>query len=345
MARRVDPVGGDLAAKVTAMGQVALLDAQQWEARWLPRWPLASDDLAMGSYRMRRDRALGMTYLEHSPSALQTMLVVDVDHHDTLLRALSRPLTHPEPSWVAEGVNGRGHVGWLLQTPVCRTDAGRDAPLRFAAKVELGLTRAMDGDPGYAGVLTKNPTHDRWTTTWCRAQPWELRDLAGALGELMPRSLPRQGAESSGLGRNVTLFNDLRLWSYPRRRHYDRQLDWEGVVEAMALAHNDRFATPLDFTEVRATARSVARWTWRNLSEDGFRAKQAARGRASAAARGLSGQRKAAAAGVLAGNPSKAGKIGGKIGGRANTPAQRAARLRNLPMTKVDRAAALEVLT
>jgi len=255
------------------------LDAALWADVWSPRRPLATDDLTRGCWRQSREDALTRRYLEHSPRALLSMIVIDVDHSDTLVRALQRPMTHPIPSWIAESPTGRGHVGWVLKTPVCRTDAARIAPMRFAAKVEEGLRRSLDGDIGYAGLLTKNPIHEHWATTWGTGELYELRDLATGLGELMPRTLPRKTADSSGLGRNVALFNRVRLWAYRARLRYDDRQEWEEVAGAFAQAVNHEFAVPLSTGEVGHTARSVARWVWRNFSVEGFSAIQTARGR------------------------------------------------------------------
>jgi hypothetical protein len=291
-------------ARAATVTPVAM-GADAWETSWLPRRPLATDDLDRGCWRQSRGDALERRYLEHSPQALLSMLVIDVDHDDALLRALEEPRTHPMPSWIAESPSGRGHVGWVLRTPVVRTDAGRPKPLAFAAKVEEGLRRSLDGDVGYAGLLTKNPTHADWVTTWGTEQLYDLSDLAEGLGELMPRSLPRRTVESSGLGRNVALFNRVRMWAYRACRRYDSRTEWEEVAGAYALAVNEEFPVPLGAAEVGHVARSVARWTWRNgFRAEGFQAVQARRG---------------------------------AQGGRANTPAQQAAK-----RLRYDRGAVLE---
>src|SRR5262245_43288402 len=128
-----------------------------WTAAWRSRRPLATDDLRAGCWRMGRPEALTKRYLEHSPTALLSMLIVDVDHTDTVLRALQMPRTHAMPSLIAEAPTGRGHVGWILKTPIVRTDSARTKPMLYAAKIEEGLRRSLDGDIGYAGLLTKNP--------------------------------------------------------------------------------------------------------------------------------------------------------------------------------------------
>lgn len=283
------------------------MSAAVWTQLWSPRRPLATDDLTRGCWRQSRDDALERRYLEHSPKALLSMLVIDVDHRDTLTRAIGLPRAHPEPSWVAEGLSGRGHVGWVLSSPVCRTDAARSGPLELAARVQEGLRRAVDGDPGYAGLLTKNPTHDGWYPTWGHAEPYELRDLARGLGDLFPRALPKRAAEQTGLGRNVHLFDALRHWAYRARYRYTDRQEWEQTVLAYALNVNTEFVVPLGVPEVNDTARSVARWVWRKFSREGLVVIQTARGRKRAA------------------QPSAS--MARSKGGSRNTPAQQRQRL------------------
>ncbi|RFA11665.1 hypothetical protein B7R22_18480 [Subtercola boreus] len=250
-----------------------------WDAAWLPRAPLATDDLSLGVRRENRPTARTRRYVEASPRALLSMLVVDVDHEDALLKSFWRPAVHPDPSWVSiNPENGHGHVGWVLETPVCRTDSARIEPMKFAARVEAGLTHALDGDAGYAGLLTKNPLHEHWETFWGPETPYTLGQLAEGLGDLFPRSLPRKAAENSGLGRNVALFNRVRQWAYPAISRYwtDHATIWEETTLAYALNVNAEFAVPLDHNEVTHLARSVARWTRRNITPE-----QTARNRAS----------------------------------------------------------------
>lgn len=59
------------------------VEATQWEQMWLPLWPLATDDLGAGIYRMSRLKALGVRYIEANPQALSNLLVVDCDQADT----------------------------------------------------------------------------------------------------------------------------------------------------------------------------------------------------------------------------------------------------------------------
>lgn len=265
------------------------MTAEQWQERYRQKWPQATDhDKGRYPQRQPRSEALQRRYIQANPSALITSLVVDLDKEDALYRALDRTNGIPMPSYVAQSPTGHAHVGYLLKVPVCRTDSARMEPVRFAARVERGLVTALDGDMGYAGFLTKNPIHEHWETVWGTDQLYTLGELASQLSGWLPRTLPRKAVDSSGLGRNVALFNRVRLWSYSAVRRYwsDGPAVWGEVTYAYALAVNQEFPTPLDTQEVSYLARSIARWTWRNFTPESFTEVQKERGRKGGTASG-----------------------------------------------------------
>ena len=178
-----------------ATAKSAVLTPDVWRERYLSRYPLATDNLDVGAWRERRERALRRQYVETSPRAVVAAVVIDVDRPDAVLRAFERPSDHPVPSWVVEGPTGHGHVGWWLTAPVCRTDAGRVDPLRYLARVTEGLRRSLDGDPAYAGLLTRNPLADGAGVVWGTDATYSLGELRTTA---MPRALPRRPDRASG---------------------------------------------------------------------------------------------------------------------------------------------------
>lgn len=245
----------------------AVLTPDQWRERYLSRYPLATDNLDMGAWREHRERALRRQYVETSPRALVAAVVIDVDRPDAVLRAFERPSDHPMPSWVVEGNQGHGHVGWWLTAPVCRTDAARVDPLRYLARVTEGLRRSLDGDPAYTGLLTRNPLHDRAGVIWGTNKAYSLRELGTVH---TPRQLPRRPERSSGLGRNVTMFDTARHQVYGLHDPAMPMDDWHRMVVQHCHAVNSTFDAalggPLPFSEVQATASSISRWVRRNFT-------------------------------------------------------------------------------
>lgn len=280
---------------------------ETWGQMWLPLWPLASDDLFNGIYRTSRHSALGLRYIEANPQAMSNLLVVDIDHSDALMRAVwDREGWRPN-AVVENPVNGHAHAVWALSEPVTRTEYARRKPVAYAAAVTEGLRRSVDGDKGYSGLMTKNPTHDQWEASWLTDHLYSLDELTEHLtvADFMPPDSWQRTKRKKpvGLGRNCTLFETARTWAYREIRYHWG--DPDGLVDAISLkAHelNGEFSEPLPIREAEHIARSISRWIitqsrmWadgREAYERGFRATQAARGRRSGEKRRETGVRAA----------------------------------------------------
>nr|WP_282597633.1 primase C-terminal domain-containing protein [Vibrio crassostreae] len=92
---------------------------------------------------------------------------------------------------------------------------------------------------------------------------------------------PLRGSEVSGLGRNCELFDTVRQWSYKAIRefwapNYKRQ--WNSAVYDQVEAINGQFKLPLPVSEVKAIAKSIANWTYREFTPEKFRHSQAKKG-------------------------------------------------------------------
>lgn len=274
----------------------------EFEQLWLPLWPLASDDLLEGVYRMSRGAALGRRYIETNPDAMSNLLVVDIDHPDAALRALSAQGSHPMPNAVVSNrANGHAHAVWALAEPVTRTEYARRKPLAYAAAVSEGLRRAVDGDTGYSGLLTKNPTHEHWDTEWIHSDLRSLDQLSEELGAKLPpprwRQTKRHRDHPVGLGRNCAIFESARHWAYREVRFYLPDRDSAGLARAIAAGvaeRNAAYTDPLPASEERAIAASIHRWIiarsrlWADgaaVYEATYTTIQSARSRKAAAAR------------------------------------------------------------
>jgi hypothetical protein len=117
----------------------------------------------------------------------------------------------------------------------------------------------------------------------------ELAEYLPGIEKYRPK---RRAPEEVGLGRNVALFDLTRKWAYKAIRSYwggglDGWNRWLSVANSRALVYNGDFKQPLGGREVWHIARSVAKWTWRNTTAEGFSAWQAAQGRKGGKASGI----------------------------------------------------------
>ncbi len=139
----------------------------------------------------------------------------------------------------------------------------RDGPIRYLAAIEGAFTATLEADPGFTGILTKNPAHPQWHILRGPRIGYELNELAEWVD--LDRFKPKRG-------RNVTLFDRLRHWAYRNVLEYKKEGGlggwnaWLSACNSRALILNGDFAAPLDGREVWWVAKSVAKWTWRRFS-------------------------------------------------------------------------------
>jgi hypothetical protein len=60
--------------------------------------------------------------------------------------------------------------------------------------------------------------------------------------------------------------------------HHNSSYEWERAVRAQIEAINSCFEQPLPYSEVKATAKSIAKWVWQRFSYGNFSEIQAKRG-------------------------------------------------------------------
>lgn len=255
---------------------------------WLPKKPLAAVSKTGPYQHMRRSKALELPYIESNPLVMRSLVITDRDAAGADWQADLSGL--PEPSYVALNPHTTaGHIVYALKDPVCLTDAGRRRPVNLLARIEHGMNAVLGGDASYGGRITKNPLNAEHITLWGEAL-YGLHDLAKALDEIkaLPSTgNPRKTVTTSAIGRNVSLFDITRKWSYRAIAGYwtASMEEWERAVFTHAhevnetIIANDFTCGPLAYPEVRSVARSIARWTRRNFSPEAFNEIQAARGR------------------------------------------------------------------
>ena len=242
----------------------------------LPRRPYCTDDPAHGLRIRPQASALAYRHIQHNPPPHVAALVFDLDKADSYHAWQDAGL--PAPHWISVNrMNGHAHIGYILAAPVARTSAARQKPLRYLAAIEHVLAKRLGADLGYSGLITKNPTHADWLTVWHQIEPYSLDYLAEFCPDADLAAYSRRSRkEATGLGRNVTVFDNVREWAYTAIRAHWRPNGydaWLCAVQAACECTNVfglEQGGPLPHSEIKATAKSIARWTWRNLTPSTF---------------------------------------------------------------------------
>ena len=107
------------------------------------------------------------------------------------------------PSWLVintrpatpERRPGGLHAVYALEVPVARHNAAHTLPLTYLAHVADRLSHHLGADPGYTGLITRNPINPGpgCYTHWGRMFPYTLSDLDKALPKGKAAIAPSDG--------------------------------------------------------------------------------------------------------------------------------------------------------
>ena len=175
----------------------------------IPCRPYCTDRLPGPVYVRRAEVALQCRFIQLNGPNLQVWLLFDIDR--PAARAAFDEVA--PPNFIAVNPeNGHAHLAYLLKVPILKN--ARPGPVNFAADVESGMQRRLSADTAYSGLLIKNPMHEAWHVTWKAPTAYLLADLAKTLTRDDISHRERCRSLTTGLGRNVTMFDETRQWAY-----------------------------------------------------------------------------------------------------------------------------------
>ena len=189
-------------------------------------------------------------------------LIFDVDTLPLDYLSIAFSVTVRPPNWIVSNPEtGHAHIVYCLARPVLHGERVRQRPLRWWQRIAEFYRMTYRADLGYAGVLTHNPVHAKWETTWWCKEPWTLPELA----EVIPRGWRIPAKPTTPEGRNVTLFQAAMRW-FGRPSNWDASTDL-GDVHAWIGARNvEWFDVPLGGQECYWMAKSVCKISRKNLA-------------------------------------------------------------------------------
>jgi Replicase family len=240
----------------------------------LPSKPYCADILANGLMVRPRKTATQKRYIQANPPWLRSWLIFDIDRADAAVAWDDAHL--PEPFWTSQNPkNGHAHLCYGLDAPVLLGHHDRQRPMRYLAAVETAMRAKLEADPGYSGLITKNPMHKSWRTFWHPVGGLYCLDDLSEWLELPKYINKRDKPERVGIGRNVDTFDHLRkVRAYPNvlkwkgRKEHGVFVRWIAWLYEMAQQHtHENHGSPLDYRECHHIAKSVGTWTWKNFSE------------------------------------------------------------------------------
>lgn len=255
-----------------------MLTADDFTDLWNPRYPLASNDpKRLGSYRRSRSDALSYRLIETTAKQAPNCITLDFDHPQAswaVKTAVWEDGLIPEPSLtVVSRASGHAHIRYNLAGFM-----GTEAARRYRSDMMTRLRAVLGADARYTEQLTSNPFHDAFITEWGTDHLFALAEFE----PFAPRTAATQHAAptESGEGRNSTTFETVRTWAYKQRKFHQHYESFLEAVTAEVHRFHDYFypsEQQLKSSELYTIARSIAGWTWKHITAEGFSELQAFR--------------------------------------------------------------------
>ncbi|MEK8034178.1 replication initiation protein [Ideonella sp. DXS29W] len=219
-----------------------------------------------------REYAVNHPYMQVNRPGMVSWLIFDLDHSNA---QIWDDAGLPAPNLIVRNrQSGNSHLYYAIE-PVCTSDRARARPIEYMKAIYLAMAVGLRADVNYSsGPVAKTPGHPWWQTTELHAKVFSLGELAEYV------ELPAPGAERSGgvaknhspNSRHCHLFEVVRRYAYSAvekaraqgsYEHFVAQIEAYGlnsmarVLKAACSSQGD-----LPWSSIKATARSVARWTW-----------------------------------------------------------------------------------
>lgn len=224
-----------------------------------------------------KSQAIHYPLVQLNHPALIRWLVFDIDATHAQTRAEDRGC--PEPTFIAlNQANGHAHIAYWLEVPVYIDGLKSAKSTAFYEDVKRGLTHRLGADSNYCGLLAKNPLWEGWAVQWLATRPYELATLNDSLE---PKDKRRRKQVEMAEGRNAFLFNTLSDWALKTclgmKRNGICETFFRGEVLLECFKMNALLPEPLCQSEAKGIAKSVSKWTWKEITLEKFSAIQSHR--------------------------------------------------------------------
>lgn len=241
------------------------------EAPFLPR---CSDDKTAARVRPR-EWAIRWPYMQVNRPGMVSWLIFDLDHPNA---HVWEDVGLPAPNLVVRNrESGHSHLYYAIP-PVCTTEKARSKPIEYMRAVYAAMAGRLQADPQFhSGPVAKTPGHPWWATTELHPHVYELGQLAEYVDlQSAPRWSKGPDVDAVAHSRHCILFEQLRFYAYSIVTKEKARGSYDGFVrmlEAFAFNKNSfakrGFSEDLPMSSIRATVKSVARWTWEKYTGGG----------------------------------------------------------------------------
>lgn len=203
-------------------------------------------------------------YVSVNPANSYNSIVLDLDKD---YRCFDYE-TLPRPNLIViNPKNNHAHLFYVLRNSVHKNPESSGKALKFLADTVEKMTFWTGADLNFTGVLGKNALYDGWAVMVLHQTPWTLATLSDWFDPIPQAKIKARISQARIESRNCALFDVVRHWAYSQFGQYIKKkyTDFLYAVLEMAQIGNNDLSRPMQYSEVRSIAKSIARWTWNNF--------------------------------------------------------------------------------
>lgn len=234
------------------------------EASYLPR---CSDDKTATRVRPR-EYAIRYPYMQVNRPGFVSWMIFDLDHKHAMIW---EDAGLPAPNLIVRNrSSGHSHLYYAIP-PVCTTENARSRPIAYMKAIYEAFAARLDADTDFhSGPVAKTPGHPWWLTHELHSHVYELGQLADYVDLAISNPWGRSAQlDEVSHSRHCILFEHVRHYAYSIVNKERQSGSFTSFTRSLeAFAHNKNsfqrlgFADNLAASSLRATVKSVARWTW-----------------------------------------------------------------------------------
>lgn len=210
--------------------------------------------------------AVRYPYIQVNRKNMVSWLIFDLDHENSWLW---EDAGLPPPNLIVRNPSsGTSHLFYAI-VPVSTSENSRSKPIQYMRALYSAMAERLRADPSYCGPVAKTPGHPWWQTTELHNREYSLAELHDFVELGNSHRFPRKPRTESAHSRHCILFDSVRFFAYGIVREEKERGGFPSFLrklENFADAHNHfrrlGFSSDLSVAQVRATVKSVARWTW-----------------------------------------------------------------------------------
>ncbi|MBU3640966.1 replication initiation protein [Polynucleobacter sp. Fuers-14] len=239
-----------------------------------PFYPRVSDNKTATLTRPRH-LAVRFPYMQINRRDMVSWLIFDLDHANP---SIWEDSGLPAPNLIVQNRKSRGAHLYYAIKPVCTSLEARTKPIDYMKSIYSAMATKLKADIDFhSGPVAKTPGHPWWATTELHNHEYELGQLADYVDlPLLSPWAKNPNIDLVSHSRHCIMFEWLRHYAYSIVKHEQAQGTFEGFTRMLeAFAHNKNsfyglgFCQNLSQSSLKATVKSVARWTWERYTGSG----------------------------------------------------------------------------